>query len=125
MWIVSLMRFLANALGHDPDAPRESSPESAAAPVPEPPVSVAEQPPFVVYGAYHPRDRGMAHGAEHWVTTKPLAIGQLRRRPGDALCKPARKFWGLYAHPEREPTCKRCIEIATRLRLVPAKESAS
>lgn len=67
-----------------------------------------------VHGAYHPRDAGNAHGAEHLVVAADFHRGRLRREVGDALCKPRRKFWGLNPHPERKPTCKRCLDLAAR-----------
>lgn len=42
------------------------------------------------------------------------------RNAGDALCKLARKFWGLERHPSFEQQgvdCPRCKEIAIRLNL--------
>jgi hypothetical protein len=69
---------------------------------------------LTVYGAYHPRDAGNAAGSDHLVVSTDLVSGRLRRAAGDALCKPAQKFWGLYSHPERKPTCKVCLEIARR-----------
>jgi hypothetical protein len=72
---------------------------------------------LTVYGAYNPSDRGNSAGGNHLVVSEDLARGRLRREAGDALCKPERKFWGLYKHPERKPTCKRCLEISARLGL--------
>lgn len=67
-----------------------------------------------VYGAYHPRDRGNAAGTQHLVVNADFISGRLRRKAGDPLCKPAAKFWGLYEHRERAPTCKRCLDAARR-----------
>lgn len=69
---------------------------------------------LTVYGACHPRDRGISHGSNHLVTSVDLVSGRLRREAGDALCKPAAKFWDLVHAPERRPTCKRCLELAAR-----------
>lgn len=69
---------------------------------------------LTVYGAYHPRDAGNAAGRDHLVVSVAFSKGRLRREAGDALCKPARKFWGLHSHPERKPTCKRCLDLAAR-----------
>jgi hypothetical protein len=118
---MDLVRYFAQAVGVDLDATRPCPPSD-----PEPsPSEPVEEPPLVVHGAYHPRDRGMAHGSQHLVTTRPLDAGRLHRKPGDALCKPATKFWGLNAHPEREASCKRCIKIGARLGLVAEKGGIS
>lgn len=76
----------------------------------------AGTPGLRVVGARSPRDRGMAHGAVHLVTDRAISAGRLRRAPGDALCKPARAFWELSGERSGPATCKRCIEIAGRLR---------
>lgn len=62
--------------------------------------------------AYTPRETGSYGGSQHIVTRDAFKSGRLRREPGDALCKPYRKFWGLSAHATGAPTCQRCIEIA-------------
>jgi hypothetical protein len=104
---------LALALGHDPDAPREPLQEEA----PAPPAANVRRPLLVVKAAHHPGDAGRAAGADHYTVTRPLDVGRLHRRPGDALCRPAAKFWGLYDAPERKANCVRCIAIAERHRL--------
>jgi len=47
-----------------------------------------------------------------------LKVGRLEREPGDALCKPGDRFWGLYGieREEIKPswTCKRCLEMFDR-----------
>jgi hypothetical protein len=72
--------------------------------------------------AYNPSDRGANPGGNHWIVADELRIpGRLYRAPGDALCKPARKFWGLSDVDEerwRFVTCKRCHEMARRWLLV-------
>jgi hypothetical protein len=77
---------------------------------------------LTVHGAYHPKDCGNSAGADHLVVDSDYQHGRLKREAGDALCKPARKFWGLYSEPERKPTCKRCLEIAVRHGLIKAPE---
>lgn len=111
---MSFTRFLAAALGHDPDAPREPLPKLEPVQLPDTPEPTTL---LVVAGAHHPRDRGMAHGSNHYTVTRALDVGRLHRRPGDALCKPASKFWGLYSSPEREANCKLCVAIAARFGL--------
>jgi len=65
--------------------------------------------------AYTPRETGSYGGRDHLVTEVPIHSGRLVRHPGDALCKPARRFWGLHRTGEGSPvTCKRCLEIAQR-----------
>jgi hypothetical protein len=119
---MDFVRRLALALGHDPDAPREPLPEPEPAAVPS--KTTVEQPLLVVKTAHHPGDIGNAAGADHYAVTRPLDVGRLHRRAGDALCKPAAKFWGLYDADERAANCKRCRTIAERLGLVPAREIA-
>jgi hypothetical protein len=80
---------------------------------------------LTVYGAYNPSDRGNSAGGNHLVVSEAFVGGRLRREAGDALCKPARKFWGLYEHAERKPTCKRCLEIAARHGLPVGTDGAS
>lgn len=63
--------------------------------------------------AYTPRETGSYGGRDHIVTEVPIVAGRLKRYPGDALCKPGRKFWGLH-RTTGEPTCRRCIELAAR-----------
>lgn len=70
--------------------------------------------------AYSPRQTATPIGAYHLVTLERLEAGRITRDAGDALCKPARRFWGLERHPSFEKNgadCKRCREIAARLNL--------
>ena len=78
--------------------------------------------------AYSPRENDGSSGKYHVVTQVPLEAGRLRRAAGDALCKPARKFWGLDARSfERFQTypCKRCKALAERLGLLDAAKAAA
>lgn len=71
---------------------------------------------FGIASAFHPGDRGNSAGADHLKVLDTLDVGRLHRVRGDALCKPARKFWGLYeVSSGRKVTCKRCIALAVRL----------
>lgn len=55
-------------------------------------------------------------GADHIVVDEPVHIGRLKREPGDALSRPARKFWGLYRTDDRSlPTSLADIKIAERI----------
>jgi hypothetical protein len=65
--------------------------------------------------AYTLRQSDRSNGGDHYVTHEPLNVGRLHRQPGDALCKPHRKFWGLEPTRRDVATCKRCLEIAARL----------
>lgn len=60
----------------------------------------------------------------HLVTDEALDHGRLRRAPGDALCKPRSKFWGLSSSCASVPVdrlCRRCVALAQRLGLpIPA-----
>jgi hypothetical protein len=66
--------------------------------------------------AYNPHENTGSNGSYHITLKEPLRAGRLKREAGDALCKPAREFWGL---DEREPgtmaTCLKCLETAERL----------
>ena len=63
---------------------------------------------------------GFTNGEDHLVLREPLVFGRLVREPGDALCKPARRFTAnLWCDRAGEqPTCKRCVEIAERMAAV-------
>jgi hypothetical protein len=67
--------------------------------------------------AYRPRpgDR-TSPGSNHAVLDQPLNRARFRRQAGDALCKPAAKFWGLYDDgPHQAPVdCQRCLATARR-----------
>lgn len=68
--------------------------------------------------AYHPRDRGSAAGRDHAILLDPFVYGQLRRSAGDALCRPAKQFWGLQdvtSSPRRLVSCVPCLEKIGRL----------
>jgi len=73
--------------------------------------------PFHVTGAYNPSDRGSNAGGNHLIIDKKFDLGRLHRQPGDPLCKPARKFWGLTGDVRKNVTCHKCAEIAMRLGL--------
>lgn len=72
--------------------------------------------------AYTPRETALYGGANHVVVEQELQVGRLHRHPGDALCKPRHRFWGLRRGGEdRVPSCQRCIEIAERVIGDPAR----
>lgn len=64
--------------------------------------------------AFHLRQGPNMQNGEHAVLDQPLDAGRLRRKTGDALCKPQAKFWGLYESPDRPVSCGRCREMAER-----------
>lgn len=113
----SALRWIAEACGVDPDA-------AQSAPVSAPPVTAPEAPPQTADGhgvayAYNPGQGPSSNGAYHLVAKAPIQSGRLRRAPGDALCKPARRFWGLdggrtEADFNSRP-CARCAELRLRL----------
>lgn len=74
---------------------------------------------WAVARAHHGFGHGFSTSGEHLVVLHPLVAGRLVRQAGDALCKPAAKFWNLdiaEVHTARENvTCRRCREIAGRL----------
>lgn len=68
-------------------------------------------------------------GAHHITVTEELHDGRLHRQPGDALCKPRAKFWGLDPHEgenrrrEGQPfDCLACARLNERLHLVSEDE---
>lgn len=65
--------------------------------------------------AYSPHENVGSGGTSHIIVDEPLQAGRLIRKPGDALCKPAARFWGLDMRPGRPAECLRCLEIAERL----------
>jgi hypothetical protein len=62
-------------------------------------------------------------GGDHIVVAEAIASGRLKRKAGDALCKPSHKFWGLQPGHADKANCLRCLEIAERLAL-PAPEAS-
>lgn len=65
--------------------------------------------------AYSPRPSSKnSIGRDHAMLDQPLTAGRFKRERGDALCKPAKRFWGLYAVVTSPVTCPRCIELAER-----------
>lgn len=81
--------------------------------------------PLMIASAYAGASTtGSYTGGLHLIVTADLLRGRLSRSAGDALCKPAKKFWGLEPDPERDlsdVTCKRCSEISARLQLTEAQ----
>ena len=71
--------------------------------------------------AYTAQETATYGGADHVVVDEPVRIGRLRREPGDALSRPAKKFWGLHAVAEtdRLPTSIADIRIAERVVTAP------
>lgn len=66
--------------------------------------------------AYTPNESPSYGGADHIIVDKPVHIGRLRRKPGDALSRPRAKFWGLSDVEEnRLPTSLAHIRIAERI----------
>ena len=63
---------------------------------------------------YGPRPRPSPHARYHAVLDRPLVAGRFRREAGEALCKPATRFWGLALVTTAPVTCPRCLELAER-----------
>ena len=74
--------------------------------------------------AYTPSETATYGGADHVVVDEEVRIGRLVRRPGDALSRPRKKFWGLHAVAEadRLPTSIADIRIAERIVSSPPSE---
>jgi hypothetical protein len=95
----------------------ECEPEPLAIPQ-LPPVDPAEPSVHVRY-AYSPRQSARSNGGYHYVLDQPFDAGRLRRQSGDALCEPARRFWGLEpSNSSTTATCVRCLERASRYGLL-------
>lgn len=81
--------------------------------------SIAEKLPFPWHpvGCHNPSNdrQGNSYGADHIVLDTAISIGRLYRQAGDALCKPWRDFNGNLWADSDGPTCKRCLDIASRL----------
>jgi hypothetical protein len=66
--------------------------------------------------AYSPRERTGSRGRHHIQTQEDFVLGRLKRKKGDALCRPAKKFWNLDTRRnehESHVTCLHCLGIAT------------
>jgi hypothetical protein len=66
--------------------------------------------------AYTPNEQASYGGGFHLMLQDDLVSGRLRRRAGDALCKPASKFWGLHEDSVYcpLPSCTRCLDLAPK-----------
>ena len=66
--------------------------------------------------AYTAQETATYGGADHVVVDDRVHVGRLKREPGDALSRPAKKFWGLSAVEEgRLPSSLADIRIAERI----------
>ena len=79
---------------------------------------------YALRHAFTSRCTGNYSGRDHVIIASGRLTGRRKREPGDALCKPTAKFWGLergsdLAEPElrRRNMCSTCLEVATRLGL--------
>jgi hypothetical protein len=61
--------------------------------------------------AYSPRERTASQGGYHIIVPQDgMKFGKAVRNKGDAICKPAKKFWGLTILGGSElPNCKHCL----------------
>lgn len=72
--------------------------------------------PTTLAYAYNPNEGASSRGGTHLIVMAPVRFGRIVRDTGDALCQPARKFWGLTEADDGNPAdCKRCLEIAERI----------
>jgi hypothetical protein len=84
-------------------------------PTPPPAVSDPDKRTAHIEHAYNPRQGAMSNGSYHAILHQPLHVGRLHRDTGDALCKPARKFWGLATgNANARVSCTRCVELMAR-----------
>ena len=74
---------------------------------------------FALRHAYTSRDTGSYSGGDHIIVASGELTGRLKRKVGDALCKPSRKFLALMqgsdyedVETQRRATCKRCLAHA-------------
>jgi hypothetical protein len=74
---------------------------------------------FALRHAYTSRDTALLSGSDHIVVASGALHGRLKRGPGDALCKPARKFTYLARGDDYEDQhtnlCASCTARAKRL----------
>ena len=81
--------------------------------------ALLDQLPFRWYvaHAYTPRETASHGGADHVIVDEEVRIGRVVRQPGDALSRPAKKFWGLarVVGNARLPTALADIKIAERI----------
>ncbi len=113
----SFMRILAESMGVDYAVPPPAPPEPEPA---TPPAYPTTPDGYRVAYAYSRRENVGSTGKYHLITTEHIERHPLFRRPGDALCKPARKFWGLddgrTAEDFERHVCARFREIRDRLK---------
>lgn len=65
--------------------------------------------------AFNRRQGASSNGSYHLVLDQPLHTGRLNREKGDALCKPASKFWGLDRGSDQATVnCPICLQRAER-----------
>lgn len=104
-----------NGTGSEQAPPTSHAAEHA----PSPPAQLTTSDGYQIAYAYSPRENVGSTGKYHLITTERIEHGRLVREPGDALCKPTRKFWGLDGGRTAEDFerygCVRCREIRDRL----------
>lgn len=64
--------------------------------------------------AYSPREGGkegfFSPGRTHFQLSEPFSAGRLKRKAGDALCRPSNKFWDLTDFGgNRRVNCRQCL----------------
>jgi hypothetical protein len=64
--------------------------------------------------AYTRRQGAWSFAHTHAVLDQDLNAGRFKRTKGDALCRPAEKFWGLEPITTRGVSCPKCKELAER-----------
>jgi hypothetical protein len=110
----SIVSALLAAVGEERVAASEPQPTPAAPPEPEPDADTAAaaltaHPEY----AYTRRQGAWSFAHTHAVLDQDLSTARFKRTQGDALCRPARSFWGL--EPAQRPvSCPRCVELAGR-----------
>lgn len=77
---------------------------------------------YAVAYAYNPKEGGSSNGKYHLIVTaaEGLTLIRVQRQKGDALCKPAAKFWGLDLK-DTSPSCPKCLaQLEKQLATLPA-----
>jgi hypothetical protein len=64
--------------------------------------------------AYTRRQGANSVAHQHAVLDQSIRMSRFKRDKGDALCRPARTFWGLEVTNTGPVSCPKCIDLASR-----------
>lgn len=120
---MNFLQRVLEACGHQASAAATEAVEAVeAAATPDQPTELFRTTDgFLVGYAYNPRQAASSNGAYHLVVDEVMVerIGRLHRQVGDALCKPAGRFWHLQLHRTESEfntrPCARCKAIRARI----------